>query len=296
MQLDSLGFQLSGGHVHRDAQRHAHAAGRRAGLAGLPRPGALDRLRAATSTSTAAGSTCPASTAWTSSASTSRSPSSASGTATTAGAGSASPARSSSSTGSASAARSTGCASPGTTTGAPTALTLDGVGVELDIPGTLRFKGAVSYKELPGPEHRFDGDITLQLIALDLTLDGKIVIGTTTAADGTTTSFFALYVAVELPAGIPLWSTGLGLYGIAGLMAIQMAPGKAPAEDWFENADGSPGWYKRAPEGVTDLAAKWDPLPGALRARRRRDHRHRRRQRLHLQRQPPAAWSPSRVR
>ena len=46
-------------------------------------------------------------------------------------------------------------------------------------------------------------------------------------------------------------------------MAIQMAPGKAPAEDWFEQADGSPGWYKRAPEGVTDLAAKWDPLPGA---------------------------------
>lgn len=148
--------------------------------------------------------------------------------------------------------------------GRPTALTLDGVGVELDIPGTLHFKGAVAYKELPGPEHRFDGDITLQLISLDLTVDGKIVIGTSTAPDGSTTTFFALYLAVELPAGIPLWSTGLGLYGIAGLMAIEMAPNKAPTEDWFENVDGSPGWYKRAPEGVTDLATKWDPLAGAF--------------------------------
>ena len=151
-------------------------------------------------------------------------------------------------------------------------ITLDGVGVELEIPGTLRFKGSVSYHELPGPQHRFDGDITLELLALDLRVDGKIVIGTDTKPTGETYTFFALYVGVELPAGIPLWATGLGLYGIAGLVAIQMAPNKGaapnvlhpasrPDEEWFENADGSPGWYKRAPVGVTDLRSKWDPVP-----------------------------------
>jgi hypothetical protein len=151
-------------------------------------------------------------------------------------------------------------------------ITLDGVGVELEIPGTLRFKGSVSYHELPGPQHRFDGDITLELLAIGLRIDGKIVIGTdTNVATGETYTFFALFIGVELPAGIPLWATGLGLYGIAGLIAIQMAPNKgappnvlhptsSPNEEWFENADGSPGWYKRAPIGITDLRSKWDPV------------------------------------
>jgi len=153
-----------------------------------------------------------------------------------------------------------------------TSITLDGVGVELEIPGTLRFKGSVSYHELPGPQHRFDGDITLELLAIGLQVDGKIVIGTdTNVATGETYTFFALFVGVELPAGIPLWATGLGLYGVAGLVSIQMAPNKGappnvlhpasqPGEEWFENADGSPGWYKRDPIGVTDLRSKWDPV------------------------------------
>ena len=155
--------------------------------------------------------------------------------------------------------------------GRPTKVTLQGVGVELEIPEVLRFKGKVSYNELPGPQHRFDGDITLELLALDLRIDGKIVIGTDTDATGSSYNFFALYIGVELPAGIPLWATGLGLYGIAGLMAIQMEPNKgaapnvlhptsSPNEEWFENLDGSDGWYKRPVRGVTDLRSKWDPV------------------------------------
>ncbi|MPZ98681.1 MAG: hypothetical protein GEU80_04935 [Dehalococcoidia bacterium] len=155
--------------------------------------------------------------------------------------------------------------------GRPAKVTLEGVGVELEIPEVLRFKGAVSYHELPGPQRRFDGDITLELLALDLRIDGKIVIGTDTNAAGEEYTFFALYIGVELPAGIPLWSTGLGLYGIAGLVAIQMAPNKGAApnvlhpsssvdEEWFENLDGSDGWYKRPTKGVTDLRSKWDPV------------------------------------
>src|SRR5574341_547483 len=147
-------------------------------------------------------------------------------------------------------------------------VSLDGVGVELDIPGTLKFAGKVSYRELPGPVHRFDGDIELDLVALDLQIDGKIVIGSASDGQGGTYTFFALYVGVELPAGIPLFSTGLGLYGIAGLIAIDMAPNKSrpphEGEQWYDNQDGSAGWYKRPQVGVTDLATKWGPEPGAF--------------------------------
>lgn len=149
-------------------------------------------------------------------------------------------------------------------------ITLNGVGVELEVPGALKLQGAVSYNELPGDIHRFDGDVRLELLALDLTIDGKLVVGTAAGSP-----FFAIYVGVELPAGIPLWATGLGLYGLAGLFALEMEPNKgAPPnalhpdsrtdEEWYENADGSPGWYKRPAEGVTDLRSKWDPRAGSL--------------------------------
>jgi hypothetical protein len=136
--------------------------------------------------------------------------------------------------------------------GRPPALTLNGVGVEMQIPGVLRFKGSVSYRDLPGGVHRFDGDIRLVLSTLDLELDGQLVVGFDDASQST---FFAIYLGVELPAGIPLWTTGLGLYGLAGLVALNMEPDKAPAEPWYGIGPGE-GWYKKPQIGVTDLR-KW---------------------------------------
>jgi|GEM_PF-476606 len=142
-------------------------------------------------------------------------------------------------------------------------VSLNGVGVELDIPDVLRFKGAVSYRSLPGDIHRFDGDITLDLVSLDMRIDAQLVIGTAgTGVDRYT--FMAIYVGLELPAGIPLGATGLALYGMAGLFALEMEPDKLPAEAWFENEDASPGWYRRPTEGVSDLATKWRPAKGSL--------------------------------
>jgi hypothetical protein len=154
-------------------------------------------------------------------------------------------------------------------------LTCDGVGVELEIPDVLRFKGAVSFHTIvtdDGHEQkRFDGEILLDLMVVGLRIDGQIVIGTDTGANGESYTFFALYIGVELPAGIPLGCTGLGLFGMAGLVAIQMAPNKGatanalhpdsrPDESWFENDDGSPGWFKRDPIGIVALKSKWDPV------------------------------------
>ncbi len=144
--------------------------------------------------------------------------------------------------------------------GRPVAVTLNGVGVEFEVPGAVRFKGKVSYRELTvgGEEvHRFDGDISLDLVSLGLEIDATLVIGTAEhPVTHETYTFFAIYLGVELPAGIPLWTTGLGLYGLAGLFALNMEPDKRADEEWYGIGAGE-GWYKRPDVGVTDLTAKW---------------------------------------
>jgi alpha-tubulin suppressor-like RCC1 family protein len=164
----------------------------------------------------------------------------------------------------------------------PPSVTLNEVHIEFAVPNVLRFNGAVSYSgllEIPTPAgiekvYRFDGAIKLNLLALNMEVDATLVIGSASGPRGDY-NFFATYVGVELPAGLALWSTGLALYGMAGLFAWQMEPNKgAPPnalhpdsridEGWYENVDGSPGWYKRGTPGVTDLRSKWDPHPGSL--------------------------------
>ncbi|HWJ42159.1 MAG TPA: hypothetical protein VNR67_01890, partial [Solirubrobacterales bacterium] len=145
------------------------------------------------------------------------------------------------------------------------AVTLNGVGVELEVPGAFRFKGEVSYRELVEdgrPVHRFDGDITLELLALELELDAQLVIGSAQGANGTYT-FFAIYLGVELPVGIPLWTTGVGLYGVAGLLALSMEPNKKPEEQWYA-IDPARSWYHRPKAGATDLKTKWKNREGSM--------------------------------
>lgn len=141
----------------------------------------------------------------------------------------------------------------------PPSLTLNGVGVEFEVPGVLSFKGSVSYRDLPGGVHRFDGSIRLVLTTLDLEVDGQLVIGYDSDVGY---AFFAIYLGVELPAGIPLWTTGLGLYGLAGLFALNMEPDKGPTEPWYGMGPGE-GWYKKPQVGVTDLV-KWRNELGSL--------------------------------
>jgi hypothetical protein len=141
-----------------------------------------------------------------------------------------------------------------------TKISFNGIGVEFEVPGVLKFKGAVAYRELlvDGEEvRRFDGDITLELVALELVIDAKLVIGRAKGLQGEY-NFFAIYLGVELPTGIPLSPIPLALYGMAGLFALQMEPNKKADEEWYE------GWYKRPTVGVTDLAKKWGNRRGSL--------------------------------
>ncbi|HXD67690.1 MAG TPA: hypothetical protein VNV17_23895, partial [Solirubrobacteraceae bacterium] len=138
-------------------------------------------------------------------------------------------------------------------------LTLNGVGVEFEVPDVVHFKGAVAYHELPGDVHRFDGSLMLAIEAIDFEIDGQIVIGSTP-----TYAFLALFVDCELPAGIPLWATGLGLYGMAGLFALNMEPGKTPDQDWYAIPPSTPvDWFHTGTPGVSDLT-KWTNRDGSL--------------------------------
>ncbi|HEV7669995.1 MAG TPA: hypothetical protein VGS22_15850 [Thermoanaerobaculia bacterium] len=141
-------------------------------------------------------------------------------------------------------------------------ITLNGAGVELKIPDVLELKGSVSFKEINDPDtgeeiKRFDGDIHLTLETPELEIDGTLVIGSVKGPQGRY-NFFAIYVDVELPNGIPLASTGLGIYGFAGLFALQMEPNKKPEDMWF-SIDHGKSFYHKPTQGITDLKSKWVP-------------------------------------
>jgi hypothetical protein len=144
-------------------------------------------------------------------------------------------------------------------------ITLNGAGVELEIPDVLYLKGEVSYHEITqGTDviHRFDGDIHLSLEEPELEIDGTLVIGSVKGPQGRY-NFFAIYVDVDLPAGIALASTGLAIYGGAGLFALQMEPDKHPDEMWF-SIDHSKSFFHRGTPGITDLKTKWRPSKGSF--------------------------------
>lgn len=141
----------------------------------------------------------------------------------------------------------------------PPQVTLNGVGVEFEVPNVLRFQGAISYE---AARRRFTGNITLHLISLNLRANAVLVFGTEDGAQGPYT-YMGIYLGVDLPAGIPLWSTGLALYGMAGLFALHMEPDKRADEEWY-NIGGTNSYFHRPTIGVTDLVRKWTDREGSL--------------------------------
>ncbi len=133
-------------------------------------------------------------------------------------------------------------------------ISINGVRIEFEVPNTLKFEGAVSWdKDL----QQFRGAVKLNLMALRMEVDATAVFGTTNGKP-----FLALYLAAEFPAGIPLFATGLGIYGAAGLFAMNMEPNRAEGQAWYslpKNGD----WYHQDEEGCTDLR-KWKPVPGSM--------------------------------
>jgi hypothetical protein len=131
-------------------------------------------------------------------------------------------------------------------------VSLKGVGLEFRIPNTLEFAGTVAFFSDAG-NHGFKGSVKLTIVSMNLTIDAQLLVGRSEAGD----TFFYLYLAVDLPTGIPLFSTGASIYGFAGLVATNMGPTRQDGEHWYY------GWYLRNPKGVTSVE-KWRLRPGAF--------------------------------
>ena len=133
--------------------------------------------------------------------------------------------------------------------------TLNGVRVNFEVPNTLKFAGEVSYRS---DLQQFRGALKLDLIALKMQVDATAVFG---VRDGQT--YLALYLAAEFPAGIPLFATGLGVYGMAGLFALNMEPKRTAGQEWYALGS-TTDWYHSPPAvGVTSLE-KWTPRSGSM--------------------------------
>ena len=129
-------------------------------------------------------------------------------------------------------------------------VTLEGVGLEVKVPGVFEFAGTVAlFTEKATGNSGFRGQVVLKLTAVGLTVGASLVVGRTPQGD----TYFFLFLAADLPTGIPLFSTGAAFYGFAGLLATNMAPDRRD-EPWY-------AWYRREPKGVA--AEKWRVEPGA---------------------------------
>jgi len=139
-------------------------------------------------------------------------------------------------------------------------VSLEGIAIELEIPQVLKLKGSVAYEAVTADTagdgepagHVFRGHVHLTLHALNGTeVEGQLMIGKL----GDFTTF---YVSAEamLPFGIILGSSGMAIYGLAGLFGRHVAPARADDTPWYD-------WYRStpAPYSVNDVA-KWAPERG----------------------------------
>lgn len=139
-----------------------------------------------------------------------------------------------------------------------TKLSFNGIGVSFKTPA-LEFDGHVSYTQ-QGTAHEFRGDLKVVVPAANhLTLIGKAVFGVDIGGN----KYFAIYVEGDFGTGIPLWATGLSLYGFAGLVAVNYAPDKPDEMLWY-SVDKPKSWFHKQPVGVTDILGKWKATPGTF--------------------------------
>lgn len=111
---------------------------------------------------------------------------------------------------------------------------LSGIGIDFTIPNVLSFNGTVAYfeevdKNLFEGRHLFRGGIKLKLFPLNIAFNSQLIIG---YKDGNKVLF--IFIEGELPVGIPLFSTGLSLYGMAGLYGQNVRPKKSSSEKWIK--------------------------------------------------------------
>jgi YVTN family beta-propeller protein len=136
-------------------------------------------------------------------------------------------------------------------------VTLNGIGIKFKTPA-LSFDGHVSYTRV-GSDNQFKGELTLLIPAANnLKLVGKAVFGTSKGM-----KYFAIYIEGEFGKGFALGSTGLAMFGIAGLLAVNYAPDKPQTMLWY-SVDHGNSYFHKPQTGVTDIIHKWKPEAGTF--------------------------------
>jgi len=144
---------------------------------------------------------------------------------------------------------------------------LDGIKVAYHQPNVVQFEGAVEWFETPGSAsgdfatEGFAGKLNLNLLALNLSLNSRVVIGS--AQDPGTAEdfkFFYLDLETQFPTGIPLAQTGVSLYGFLGMFSYSMAPNISEFENpvkWFNK-------YRVADNVLAGAPPTWRVHRGAV--------------------------------
>ncbi len=144
---------------------------------------------------------------------------------------------------------------------------LEGVEVSLEIPGTLKIAGAVSFSEYDAEDYFGDimrGQVSVDLMALRMEIAGELIVGKLTdRASGESFDVVFIVLSAEFPTAIPLGATGAGLYGLQGMVGVNIAPDRHADADVPDEPESWYSWYKADRGGdsgrsVTKMQ-KWKP-------------------------------------
>jgi hypothetical protein len=129
----------------------------------------------------------------------------------------------------------------------PVAVELTALGVSVEVPGALSGSGYLSFNE-----KGFAGRVDVTLTPLQLRIAAALRIEEITDGARTATGV-AIALEVEFPVAIPLWSSGLGIYGFLGLFAMHFTRNEDPdaasttkALSWLKRANGDPTQIEKA--------------------------------------------------
>ncbi len=148
---------------------------------------------------------------------------------------------------------------------------LTALGVSVDIAGALVGSGFVQMAHSTDPQGHpvatIGGQLDLTLRPIDLRVAAAVEIATITLPSGGTATGVYVGLDIVLPVGIPLGTSGLGIFGFRGIFGMHYdrstqwdSPGSpSSALTWLEHADGEPN--KLANKQGEKL---WVPVPRPL--------------------------------
>ena len=149
---------------------------------------------------------------------------------------------------------------PDTPGGSLRAPELTALAASVDIPGALVGAGYLSIGSSPNGDKTIGGQIDLTIRPVSVRVAAALEVTQFAPINGRTATGVFVSLNVVLPAGIPLASSGLGIFGFRGIFGMHykradITGPSAPALEWLKKSEGQPHKLV-AKDGVTKL---WEP-------------------------------------